>query len=138
MNVREIKFRAWEEESKQMITEPEFIQVCTEKSYAVFVESWGEWATKGFVLMQFTGLKDKNGREIYEGDIIRYIAWTRFHEDSFPVIAKVEYREKECGFSPMICHTEVEDGFYNYEIEDIEVIGNVWETPEAIKEGGGR
>jgi len=54
---REIKFRAWDKKSKIMKYDINIIS-----------NSFGE-------LLQFTGLKDKNGKEIYEGDIIEYFHW---------------------------------------------------------------
>ena len=84
-----------------------------------------------YELMQFTGLKDKNGGEIYEGDIVRFEAWEQFHDIMRINISVVEY--KEYGFTPFIWQTVVEDGWYNYEIENPEVIGNIYENPELLK-----
>lgn len=62
--MREIKFRAWDTDNKKMVL-------------------WGELLSKnlqnilsmpkycGYELMQYTGIKDKNGKEIYEGDIVQ-------------------------------------------------------------------
>lgn len=71
------------------------------------------------ILMQFTGLKDKNGKEIYEGDI--YI-----NRNKNTHIVKYNDFEGECG---SICKGyEFESGYIEY----IEVIGNIYENPEMI------
>lgn len=74
------------------------------------------------ILMQFTGLKDKNGKEIYEGDVLdnyggKYnsiVEWNAGEDD--------ECRNYIAGF------------WLNYEPGDLEVIGNIYENPELIAE----
>ena len=71
--MREIKFRAYDEESKKMyqITDVNF------SDYVANGICYGDW--KDFSinnLLQYTGLKDKNGVEIYEGDIVKAI-WSK-------------------------------------------------------------
>ncbi len=69
---------------------------------------------------QFTGLKDKNGKEIYEGDVLQFNA--RFHEETKtpPVLDKVEFIQGQ--FLPR-----------PYKGEDVEIIGNIYQNPELLK-----
>jgi uncharacterized phage protein (TIGR01671 family) len=79
-------------------------------------------------LMQYTGLKDKNGREIYEGDIIREHA---IDEDGQHLISSVVF------FDGAFC---TDDGEYLYDAimsldrdeNHSEIIGNIYENPDLI------
>ena len=84
-------------------------------------------------LMQFTGLHDKNGKEIYEGDIVRLYGWWNasgpagFDSDIQPVI----WDEEVCGFSPYAIY-DCDCGVYHAP-EETEVIGNIHENPELLE-----
>lgn len=71
---------------------------------------------------QFTGLKDKNGREIYEGDIVRCVK----------SIGVIEYTEDRF-FIKWISHSFMSDKLSVHVKYDIEVIGNIHENPELLK-----
>jgi len=72
--MREIKFRAWDERNEEMIYKPTLFDSHNfkEKLGCALELNWHIQNTIGFfgALMQYTGLKDKNGKEIYEGDIL--------------------------------------------------------------------
>ena len=75
--------------------------------------------------MQYTGLKDRNDVEIYEGDIILWYSGQLKH---IPVHSEVEWDETEARFS-FGCKADSTYMLYNTEI-----IGNVYENPELLKE----
>ena len=78
-----------------------------------------------FIIMQWTQLKDKNGKEIYEGDIVYVIC-----EDGNAVI---EWDEDSAKFS--IKFDDWIADFDWYSGKDLEVIGNIYENPELLNKG---
>jgi hypothetical protein len=78
-------------------------------------------------LLQFTGLYDKHGKEIYEGDILRYTSDASVEGDVYP--GKVVYEAPE-----FICTMNLYDALNcDWIIKKIEVIGNIYENPELLK-----
>lgn len=83
-----------------------------------------------FVLQQFTGLLDKNNKEIYEGDIVTYQAGEPNKNDGSFYRSKSVVEFENGAFWPRPIKEECEDSWYDYELKDLEVIGNIFENPE--------
>lgn len=115
-----IKFRAWDNETKQMLTVKN-INFCGEEINSY--EMTGDWIGLDVVeLMQYTGLKDKNGKEIYEGDICKGIR-------NIPFV--VEWDDENARF--LGYGTKGYVGYVS-KYPKVEVIGNIYENPELLKE----
>jgi len=122
---REIKFRAWIPDLKE-ITYDNFT-----------VDSNGEVYTlngdflEGAILMQYTGLKDKNGTEIYEGDIVS--TTTRFMEHYTTHIKKIIWASKGGFHAEGTTCDNLTEFITDTSGRNIsEVIGNIHENPELL------
>ena len=128
--MREIKFRAWVKE-KKAIFEVISIDYVTKK-VTYLLERVGHLLSirdakfNDVELMQYTGLEDKNGKEIYEGDIV----FESFGENYYKVI-----------FENGSFRAEFKGGFEGYSLDLIdvvalgcEVVGNIYENHELMEE----
>ena len=127
--MRDIKFRAWHKEYKKMV---KIGQITLEKGIWNFEPDDREYIgmsipyQPSFILMQYTGLKDKNGKEIYEGDILKF---------SDVDTAIVEWNEKYSSFIVK----PIQDYYFDSEIlghaieySNVKVIGNIYDNPEIL------
>lgn len=147
--MRTIKFRAWDSDKKQMIDSVGFTDSDTGRLWqreVAMVDDYKNLNSTNWIPMQFTGLLDKNGKEIYEGDILLVP-----DEDVVPVtdegqgpiepcdhIVPVEFRNGEFGFE-VPKTDDGETGWHSFsmwneytDIKDIQVIGNIYENPELL------
>lgn len=125
--MKEIKFRAWDKENKVIIPAT---HIFINWMWVVWenMRDGLEWnddlhSTKRYELSQYIWIKDKNGKEIYEGDIVECIAKEKFLEESW--VYPIEYNLVEQQFRPNFA-CNLWWGWW----DSIEVVGNIYENPE--------
>lgn len=160
--MRPIKFRAWDKRRRKMmpVTDMNFYEnlespkvwasVCGDVDCGLCEEEYEE---EDVVIMQYTGLTDKNGREIYEGDILKaYNHW----KYTLGVVKIGEYNQDGSGgeYSPSLClgvYLDT-DQVWNFvwndkeeasdyekhatllEFDVLEIIGNLYENTELVED----
>lgn len=123
------KFRAWDTTNKEMFKDTFSI---TESGQVVVVEQENVMSPPDYVfvehlvIMQSTGLKDKNGKEVFVGDIIKCTRGC-LHE----VYIEKEYGGTFIGGMPAIYLKGIKEGYAWTEAE--EIIGNIYENPELLE-----
>lgn len=158
MNNRPLKFRVWDDIDKKWVKD---FCVITDCGSVQIYNSYGiptpprKRVSEGeeYIIQQFTGLSDKNGKEIYEGDIVKetvekgpnlperykdFILKDSVEQITWDYYTDGEYVEKiECfmfgdrnSLSELIHRTT---GNYHEWLYTYEIIGNIFETPELLK-----
>lgn len=121
--MREIKFRAWYEKFNEMY----IVKGIDFQREMVYFDKYNYRSIYDIELMEWTGLHDKNGKEIYEGDIVKLranhgIGVVKYYDEWGAFV--VEYiKPRQLAVLGM-----------NYYKEDIEILGNIYENSELMED----
>lgn len=135
--MKHIEFRAWHKEEQYMtdVVAISDVQVYGDnvikgRSYNIRTKRGGdyfEWVSPSEVIvMMYTGLKDINGKKIYEGDIVEYTSphymnksnkVVKYEGGGFSLFSNIAEYCEDCGFNPI-------------DTENCKVIGNIYENPD--------
>lgn len=121
------KFRAWLKKEQKMDNEIDHISWLEDELYCIGDGITYMVSAEDLVLMQSTGLKDKNGKEVFIGDIIKCTRGC-LHE----VYIEKEYGGTFIGGMPAVYLKDLGEGYAWTEHE--EIIGNIYENPELLED----
>lgn len=128
--MRDIKFRAWDESDKTMIYNFNPALHCQWNIFlfSSFIREWGQYD-----LMQYTGLKDKNGKDAFIKDYVNV-----FDGGYCIGTYRVEWDDRELKYVLIDAH--LKENRYEFDLgefigseAEIEIIGNIFESPELLK-----
>jgi uncharacterized phage protein (TIGR01671 family) len=132
--MRDIKFRAWDKKHNRFLGDDFLIGDDGKIFFVQFGNEIYLAVQEQYIIEQFTGLSDKNGKEIYEGDILK--VYFHYDGDYFTKeqLCAVVFEEAEFYGKPFK-NKGIQNSFYEAlnQKEIIEIIGNIHENPELLK-----
>lgn len=139
--MREIKFRAWIKKESRMAE----VQNLGQNGKSIVVDDSDmdgtynrHFGSNKYELMQYTGLKDENEKEIYEGDIVSIpSAQVRDFTDDTPTQRIIKWNDEDCQFTFYKLDGKKQTSgwcFRQQILNQSEIIGNIYENPELLKQ----
>ena len=128
--MREIKFRAWHTAKQKMSPTFSLEEIYLRGGDGYAASLWRE--RSNLIIQQYTGLKDKNGKEVYEGDVICIVK-----DNVVDVIDGWERTEPQGEFYEVVYKNGafwVGDELIWEWVKDGEVVGNIYESPELLED----
>jgi hypothetical protein len=128
------RYRAWNKATKEMHEVDDIVSIDIEKKQiyvkTLFFNQLNHYVFDAVVLMQSTGFRDKNGKEIFEGDILKVTNLSSWLE-------VVSFNNNKAMFVSKKIKREIEESplydLFNTDIFEVEIIGNIYENPELAE-----
>ena len=136
--MRPIEFRAWDKDTETMFI-PEYISGDGKVYEDIGVSFQQELSErKNVILLQFTGLKDRSGREIYEGDIVDYFEEVGAEKgEEKETVAEVKFGDGGFFIDGYRMFKDVKGYMANFigpKWDKVKVIGNIYQNPELLED----
>jgi uncharacterized phage protein (TIGR01671 family) len=137
--MREIKFRAWDKRNKEMVFN---VAITWESNVIKHIPYNDSWMDTSLIPMQYTGLKDKNGKDIFEGDYLKCgksICEIKYgHFNVFDPTVIDEYVDAIGFYFEDYIKSKTKEAFgkpYKSNPDWYEVVGNIYENPGLLNNG---